>query len=225
MSVDKLVDSTQLDSDLTSVANAIRAKSGGSSSLAFPSGFVSEIQAIPSGGGGASYTELSAVSIKNSSDTNIGKQNNVFVSPHGSVKKFEVEYKDLSDGTNDANDIVIAKASINDIPGPASPYVGYKNTSGVTMSVKTEVNGYAHLEGSFNSAITQHIWVGSWNDATYSKTNAFKYVKFWDNSDNLTHHLIPVLDASNVPCFYDLVNKDFYYLKTGRAMISGEAVL
>lgn len=51
MSVDKLVDSTQLDSDLTSVANAIRAKSGGSSQLAFPAGFVSEIQAIPSGGG------------------------------------------------------------------------------------------------------------------------------------------------------------------------------
>ena len=51
MSVDKLVDSSQLDSDLTSVANAIRAKSGGSSQLAFPAGFVSEIQAIPSGGG------------------------------------------------------------------------------------------------------------------------------------------------------------------------------
>lgn len=50
MSLDKLVDSTQLDSDLTSVANAIRAKSGGSASLAFPAGFVSEIQAIPGGG-------------------------------------------------------------------------------------------------------------------------------------------------------------------------------
>ena len=50
MAVDKLVDSTQLDSDLTSVANAIRAKSGGSSQLAFPTGFVSEIQALPSGG-------------------------------------------------------------------------------------------------------------------------------------------------------------------------------
>ena len=36
--------------DLTSVANAIRTKSGGSSQLAFPSGFVSEIEAIPSGG-------------------------------------------------------------------------------------------------------------------------------------------------------------------------------
>lgn len=50
MAVDKLVDSTQLDSDLTSVANAIRAKSGGSGQLAFPSGFVSAIQAIQSGG-------------------------------------------------------------------------------------------------------------------------------------------------------------------------------
>lgn len=54
MALDKLVDSTQLDADLTSVANAIRAKSGGSSQLAFPAGFVSEIQAIPSGGGGNS---------------------------------------------------------------------------------------------------------------------------------------------------------------------------
>ncbi|MBR5094440.1 MAG: hypothetical protein IK095_05045 [Oscillospiraceae bacterium] len=50
MSVDKLVDSTQLDADLTSVADAIRAKSGGSTQLAFPAGFVSEIQAIPGGG-------------------------------------------------------------------------------------------------------------------------------------------------------------------------------
>lgn len=52
MSVDKLVDSTQLDADLTSVANAIRAKSGGSGQLAFPAGFVSAVNAIPTGGGG-----------------------------------------------------------------------------------------------------------------------------------------------------------------------------
>lgn len=52
MSVDKLVDSTQLDADLTSVANAIRTKGGTSASLAFPAEFVSAIQAIPSGGSG-----------------------------------------------------------------------------------------------------------------------------------------------------------------------------
>lgn len=51
MAVDKLVDSTQLDADLTSVANAIRTKGGTSAILAFPSGFVSAIANIPSGGG------------------------------------------------------------------------------------------------------------------------------------------------------------------------------
>ena len=50
MAVDKLVDSTQLDADLTSVANAIRTKGGTSADLAFPSGFVSAVEAIPSGG-------------------------------------------------------------------------------------------------------------------------------------------------------------------------------
>ena len=52
MSVDKLVDSTQLDADLTSVANAIRTKGGTSADLAFPAGFVSAVEAIPTGGGG-----------------------------------------------------------------------------------------------------------------------------------------------------------------------------
>ena len=50
MAVDKLVDSTQLNSDLTSVANAIRTKGGTSSSLAFPSGFVSAVNAIDTSG-------------------------------------------------------------------------------------------------------------------------------------------------------------------------------
>lgn len=49
MAVDKLVDSTQLDADLTSVANAIRTKGGTSAQMAFPAGFVSAVQAIPTG--------------------------------------------------------------------------------------------------------------------------------------------------------------------------------
>lgn len=51
MAVDKLVDSAQLDAGLTSVANAIRSKGGTSADLAFPSGFISAVEAIPSGGG------------------------------------------------------------------------------------------------------------------------------------------------------------------------------
>ncbi len=70
MSADKLVDSTQLDTDLTSVADAIRAKSGGSSQLAFPAGFVSEIQAIPSGGGEeVLYGKTGTAYVKNIIDT------------------------------------------------------------------------------------------------------------------------------------------------------------
>ena len=52
MAVDKLVDSTQLDADLTAVADAIRTKGGTSASLAFPTGFVDAIDAIETGGGG-----------------------------------------------------------------------------------------------------------------------------------------------------------------------------
>lgn len=55
MAIDKLIDSAQLDADLTSVANAIRTKGGTSAQLAFPAGFVSAINAI-SGGGSEEHT-------------------------------------------------------------------------------------------------------------------------------------------------------------------------
>ena len=46
-----------VDTDLTSIANAIRAKGETAASLEFPSGFVSAIQNIPSGGGGGGGAE------------------------------------------------------------------------------------------------------------------------------------------------------------------------
>lgn len=49
MAVDKLVDSTQLDTDLTAVADAIRTKGGTSAQMAFPAGFVSAVQNIQTG--------------------------------------------------------------------------------------------------------------------------------------------------------------------------------
>lgn len=50
MALDKLVDSAQLDANLTSIANAIRAKTGSTATLAFPAGFTTEIAAIQTGG-------------------------------------------------------------------------------------------------------------------------------------------------------------------------------
>ena len=43
MAVDKLIDSALLNSNLTSIANAIRVKTGGNQQLSFPTGFINEI--------------------------------------------------------------------------------------------------------------------------------------------------------------------------------------
>ena len=58
MAYDKVVDSAALDTQLTSIADAIRAKTGGSDSLVFPDGFSQAIAAIEAGGGGGSATIL-----------------------------------------------------------------------------------------------------------------------------------------------------------------------
>ena len=61
MAIDKAIDSAQLNSDLASVANAIRMKGGTSAQLAFPSDFVTAIGAIPSSGGGGDTLEIKGV--------------------------------------------------------------------------------------------------------------------------------------------------------------------
>ena len=47
-----IVDAIKLDADLTSVANAIRARAGTSAKIAFPDGFSSAIRRIPGDCGG-----------------------------------------------------------------------------------------------------------------------------------------------------------------------------
>lgn len=51
MALDKVVDSAALDAGMTSVANAIRAKTGNAAMLAWPNGFLAAIAEIAEGGG------------------------------------------------------------------------------------------------------------------------------------------------------------------------------
>lgn len=51
MALDKVVDSAVLDAEMTSVANAIRAKTGNTDTLAWPNGFLAAIAEITGGGG------------------------------------------------------------------------------------------------------------------------------------------------------------------------------
>ena len=50
MAYDKIVDGVQLDTNLTSIANAIRGKNGTSEQIHFPDGFVTAINALENGG-------------------------------------------------------------------------------------------------------------------------------------------------------------------------------
>lgn len=60
------------DTELTSIANAIRTKGSTSASLAFPSGFISAINDIPTGGGDSRFEQLVARGISsNLLDSNI----------------------------------------------------------------------------------------------------------------------------------------------------------
>lgn len=51
-----MADYLTTDTELTSIANAIRTKGGTSASLTYPTEFVSAIEAIPTGGSGETYT-------------------------------------------------------------------------------------------------------------------------------------------------------------------------
>ena len=56
MALDKVVDSAALDAEMTSVANAIRAKTGNTDTLAWPDGFLTAIAGITGGeGAGLAY--------------------------------------------------------------------------------------------------------------------------------------------------------------------------
>lgn len=83
MAVNKLVDGTQLDSDLTSVANAIRLKGSTSASLSFPSGFVSAINALPSGGSSLITKSITANGTYSAQDDNVDGYSQVTVNVSG----------------------------------------------------------------------------------------------------------------------------------------------
>ena len=59
MAIDKAIDSTEFDSKLTTVADAIRTAGGTTEPMSFPSGMVDAISSLSSGGGGTE--ELSAL--------------------------------------------------------------------------------------------------------------------------------------------------------------------
>lgn len=109
MAVDKLVDSTQLNADLTSVANAIRTKGGTSAQLAFPADFVTAIGNI-SGGSTLIEKSITANGTYNASSDSADGYSKVVVSVPASA----VDSGTKSITANGTHDVVgYASASVS----------------------------------------------------------------------------------------------------------------
>ena len=129
MALDKLVDSTQLNADLTSIANAIRAAGDTGAALAFPSDFVSAIEAIAASSGlkydMGTYTPASDTL----ANTSIAVPHNL-----GSAPDFVVVWTDFfEDGTN-------LPASVASNFG----YVFFRDLTSLPQKLSSSVSASAH---------------------------------------------------------------------------------
>lgn len=131
MALDKLVDSAQLDADLEDVADAIRAKSGGSGQLAFPAGFISEIQSISTGSSITAEIVKVTVSADKTSAFNI-LTGNSFLSSHYSDSGFFVFLVALDNITT--TDSVVVNMSSN---------IMFSNSAQYGFGVRTYNGGVA----------------------------------------------------------------------------------
>ena len=134
MAVDKLVDSVQLDADLTSVANAIRVKGGTSEQLEFPSEFIVAINAIQSGG--------SSVIVNDAPDGNGGTIRTITATNVTTL----VEKTITENGTYDPSD--------DDADGYSSVTV---NVSGGEVAPQKQIN-FIDYDGTILHSYTATEW-------------------------------------------------------------------
>ena len=155
MAVDKLVDSTQLDADLTSIANAIRTKGGTSAQLAFPADFISAINAISGGGGGGEgYTKYATGTYTPAQTYNTaGNRQITTIDALGfTPKKFVIGASDRSSISTTQYALLVATyEAIGSTPLYARNYIRYQNTSGTLGNVghltswTTQTDGHLYL--------------------------------------------------------------------------------
>lgn len=238
MALDKLVDSTQLDSDLTSVANAIRTKGGTSAQLAFPSGFVSAIGDIPSGGGPTpevptGYTQLKYVASSGAQAINTGITPNLEtkLQIQGSFLNGNGGYHALGGCTNPG----CSPGAPGGVRG-APLYFSFGNIIDQTITgyattaeevpvfcvdksgAKVSIDGFPDVTKSFSAsamsgdANTRIFLFARGNAGNYDRCAKCRIyrAKIWD-SDTLVRDFVPALrNADDVIGMYDIVNSVFY---------------
>lgn len=125
------------DTDLTAVANAIRTKGGTNATLTFPSGFVSAINAISTGGGGTSSgIDLSGCSfydITMNETSKAGLNLSLISSAINNNKDFY--YIGMVEETWSTHVVAHFKGT------QFQEMVAYENTNGYDSSIETDLDG------------------------------------------------------------------------------------
>lgn len=240
------------DTELTSVANAIRAKSGGSGQLAFPAGFVSEIGNIPSGGGGPhevpdGYTQLKYLESSGTQiiNTEVAPTLETKLQVTGVRMPSQTGYNKIA-GCSDPN-VYIPMAS--GVYGSIF-YCRFGNSSEVSIGSPLPCNGTSEpptistdkTQATFEAdggtktmacpatgigtvdPATRIALFGSKKGSTYNQFTAARIfrAKIWDDGV-LIRDMIPAKrDADDVLGMYDIVNDVFYTNDGTGTFIGGE---
>lgn len=162
MAYDKFVDSTALDANLTTVANAIRTKGGTSAQLHFPDEYVSAINAIETGG----ITPTGTVSIT-SNGTGIDVS----------------QYASADVNVDNTLLVTLTQSNTQWIPDKTYAELSAARQAGKTIVLSATnqydeilTTGYAWFENTFNYTIVwfdyDEIVSGMWNQDSYSYTSS-----------------------------------------------------
>ena len=183
MALDKLVDSTQLDADLTTVANAIRSKGGTSAELSFPSGMAAAIGAIPTGAANFKKFNVTLPTVFSGGDlTLVSGDADVaahYADNNAIVLFYPASYKEIETTRNAifasivGNTLLRKKYDGTDVYG-ASPWLTSTALGGFSHPTKlsTHTSYTGHLRAKSSGDIT--IYVGG----TYDLLDGDYYVLF-----------------------------------------------
>lgn len=147
MAYDKVIDSSALDANLASIAEAIRTKGGTTDQLVFPDGFISAIEAIEAGGSkfvSGSFTPNENVS-KFTINHELGEIPNIYV-----VYTYDVDGSQTV--ITNINLILICPdiTDVNTYFGYATRVAGqstYDTTNRTTNGKRTITEGYSNTSG------------------------------------------------------------------------------
>lgn len=176
MAYDKVIDSSALDANLASIAEAIRTKGGTTDQLVFPAGFISAIEAIEAGG--SKFVSGSFIQNENvqrfTLNHELGEIPNIYV-----VFTYDVDGSQ-TEITN--KNLILICTDITDV----DTYFGYVtrvaagntyNTTNRTSNGKTNITaGYTNINGVLISEATETQCTVS--NASGSSTNFYFHAGF-----------------------------------------------